>query len=214
MYLEDLIEKKWKVNAVNNRGKLYCLMPKINDHFYLHELCKKIDLSSYGKLESTLNIKLLPELKEFYTHYNGCRLFISSVNIFGIPESESFPLDFVTNDFNTHAQYDLSAEESKDIVFFGSVGDFDLSYKQSEINNPKIYLTEKGNKQPVHIFNSIKDVMVYYFKLLYTEYTDDGYRKHPDILFEGTPQLANKFFGYIDWDTDEKKTENEENLCK
>ena len=199
MYLEELITKKWRLEADNNRGKLYCLMPQINDHFYLHELCKKIDKTNYDQLESTLNIKLLSELKEFYSQFNGCRLFISSINIYGIPLKDSFPMDFVVNDFNVHAQYGFSKEEHKDIVFFGSVGDLDLSYKQSELDNAKIYLTEKGNIEPILIFDSIKDVMIYYFNILYKEYGADGYRKHPDIVFEGLPHLENKFFGEIDW---------------
>ena len=199
MYLDDLITKKWKLDADNSRGKLYCLMPKINDHSYLHELCKKIDETMYKDFEEAFNIQLLPELKEFYKSYNGCRLFISSINIFGLGYKDSFPVDFAINDYNAHANYDFTDEESKDIVIFGNVGDFDIWYKQSEINNPKVYLTQREDKKPIKVFNSIKEMFEYYFGILYNEYNEEGYRQHPETLFEDVPHLANKFFGYIEW---------------
>lgn len=199
MYIENLIEKKWKLNKINNRGKLYCLMPKISDDFYLHELCEKIDTKYYEAFEEHFGIKLLPELKEFYKCYNGCRLFISSVNIYGLPKDNSFPMDLAVNNFNMRSHYKLTKEEKDDIVFFGSVGDLDLWYKQSEIKTPKIYLTEKGNIKPLKVCGSIEEIIRYYFDILYDEYGEDGYRKHPDVAFDGIPSLANKFFGEIDW---------------
>lgn len=211
MYLEDLITKKWKLDAENNRGKLYCLMPEFNDHSYLHELCKKLDMKMYDNFEKSFGIKLLPELKEFYKEYNGCRLFLSSINIFGLGYKESFPLDFAINDLNAHSDYDFTEEESKDIVIFGSVGDLDLFYKQSELNNPKIYLTAKRNKKPIQIFDTIKSMFEYYFKILYQEYNNEGYRQHPISQFIklNLPFYANKFSGCIDWDIDETITKED-----
>ena len=199
MYLEDLIEKKWKLDEDNSRGKLYCLMPEFNDHCYLHELCKNIDMKMYDDFENALGIKLLPELKNFYKNYNGCRLFMSSINIFGLNYKDSFPLDFAINDFNGHASYNFTKDELKDIVIFGSVGDDHLWYKQSEINNPKIYLTAEKNKEPIKTFDSIKSMFEYYFDLLYPEYDSKGYRKHPDAQFIELelPFYANKFWGEI-----------------
>ena len=46
----------------------------------------------------------------------------------------------------------------------------------------------------------------YFFDILYQEYNSEGYRKHPDARFIELemPFYANKFWGEIDWDTDEK----------
>lgn len=124
---------------------------------------------------------------------------MSSINIFGLNYKDSFPLDFAINDFNGHASYNFTKDESKDIVIFGSVGDYHLWYKQSEINNPKIYLTAEKNKEPIKIFDSIKSMFEYYFDFLYPEYDSKGYRKHPDAQFIELemPFYANKFWGEI-----------------
>ena len=127
MYLEELIEKKWKVERNDAEGKIYVVMREVSDETYLHCLCKKIDAVYYEKLEEALNIKLIPELKEFYKHYNGCRLFLSSINIYGVGLGKSSPMEFVLNDSNMHGEIKdkkVSKATLDDIVFFGSVGDY------------------------------------------------------------------------------------------
>lgn len=41
MYLEELIEKKWKADRDDEKGKLYVVMREVSDETYLHCLCKK-----------------------------------------------------------------------------------------------------------------------------------------------------------------------------
>lgn len=65
-------------------------------------------------------------------------------------------------------------------MFFGGVGNYNFYYKQSEINNPKIYVSPNGMVEPIKVFNSIKELMDYYFKYLTPEYDENGYRKHPN----------------------------------
>lgn len=208
MYLNDLLEKKWKLSKSNNEGDVYVVMQEISDKTYLHVLCKKIDTKYYENFEKAYNIKLLPELKEFYNYYNGCRLFLSSLNIYGLGVGESSPLEFFLNDLNKHNEIPkrlVSQEELDDIVFFGSVGDYNAFYKQSEINEPRIYsriyLCENKTVKPVKTFNSIKEMMEYYFKYLTDEYDEKGYRKHPsqEEWCRKYPALANSFNGDIDW---------------
>lgn len=204
MYLEELIETKWKLERDDDEGKIYVVIREVSDETYLHCLCKKIDFSHYEKLEEILNIRLIPELKEFYKHYNGCRLFLSSINIYGMGVGKSSPMEFFLNDSNMHGEIKdkkVSKETLDDIVFFGSVGDYNAFYKQSEYLNPKIYIAKHGSVTPVKQFDSIKDMMLYYFMYLIPEYDEKGYRKHPykEKWCAKYPALANSFYGDITW---------------
>lgn len=204
MYLDELIETKWKLERDDEEGKIYVVMREVSDETYLHCLCKKIDVSLYEKLEEILNIRLIPELKEFYKYYNGCRLFLSSINIYGINVGKSSPMEFLLNDSNMHGKIKdkkISKETLDDIVFFGSVGDYNVFYKQSEYSNPKIYLAKHGYVTPIKQFDSIHDMMIYYFNYLIPEYDENGYRKHPhkEKWCAKYPALANSFYGDITW---------------
>lgn len=61
-------------------------------------------MNYYEKLEEALNIRLISELKEFYERYNGCRLFLSSINIYGVGIGKSSPMEFILNDSNMHGE--------------------------------------------------------------------------------------------------------------
>lgn len=184
MYLNDLIKSKWKLERQNEEGDIYVVMKEVSDKTYFHILCRKIDNQYYENFEKTYNIKLLPELKEFYKYYNGCKLFHSSIVIYGIGIGKSSPMDFFLNDLNKHNEIPknkTTQEELDDIVFFGSVGNYNLYYKQSELKNSKIYLSQNGTIVPKQQFSSIKELMKFYFKYLTVEYNEEGYIKHPNI---------------------------------
>lgn len=205
MYLNDLIQSKWKLEKQNEEGDIYVVMKEVSDKTYFHLLCKKIDKEYYDNFEKTYNIKLLPELREFYNNYNGCKLFHSSIVIYGIGVGESKPMDFFINDLNKHNEIpknEITQEELDDIVFFGGVGDYNLYYKQSELNNPQIYLSQNGNIKPKQQFGSIRELMQFYFKYLTIEYNEKGYRKHPitEKWCRKIPVIANSFNGDIDWE--------------
>lgn len=204
MYLEELIETKWKPERDDDEGKIYVAMREVSNETYLHCLCKKIDIERYEKLEEILHVRLIPELKEFYKYYNGCRLFLSSINIYGIGVGKSRPMGFFLNNLNMHGQIKdkkILKTTLDDIVFFGNVGDYNVFYKQSEYSNPKIYLAKHGSITPIKQFDSIKDMMIYYFTYLIVEYDLNGYRKHPhkEKWCAKYPALANYFYGDITW---------------
>ena len=211
MYLDELLKTKWNIERDNSEGKIFVVMKEFSNKTYLHVLWKKIDINFYEKFENAYNIKLLPELVDFYKQFNGCNLFLSSIVIYGLCVKESTPMDFALNDLNKHqdlADKNLPKEMLDDIVFFGGVGEYNLYYKQSEINNPKIYLSKDGDVTPSKIFNSIKDTLEYYLKYLIPEYDQHGYRKHPntDAWCKKFPLEQNSFWGDITWDIDQKKT--------
>lgn len=153
-------------------------------------------------MKKQLGIELLPELKEFYQYYNGCRLFHSSINIFGFDVGESAPMNLVLNNINMHGELMNHGKDGADIVYFGNVGDYLIYYKQSEIRLSKIYLSSHGELSVRKQFSSIKELLTYYIKALSIEYKSDGYRKHPitEKWCRKYPLEKNSFNGDIDWE--------------
>lgn len=213
MYLDDLLQKKWNSIKKDRSGVYYGQVKHISDNVYLNELCSPIDMQYYEKLEQQLGIKLLPELKEFYKSYNGCRLFHSSISIYGMPTSESRPFDFFLNNYNHHAELIKNNCNDDDIVFFGGVGDNFIYYRQSEIKSPKIYLSKLGSVNVNKEFSSIKELMNYYINALSYEYDENGFKKHQgkEKWMKGAPIIQNSWNGDIDWKI---PTEEQERIKK
>ncbi len=201
MYLDELLKNKWKVDQNNEEGLLFCAMPEIDDDVYLHRLYKKIDINYANKYEQENGIVLLPELKEFYKNFNGCRLFHSSINIYGFDVEKSEPMCMVLNNINLHTKLNNNGFDGKDIVYIGNVGDYLIYYKQSEIKSPKLYLSNHGELTVHKEFYSIKELLSFYIKALSFEYDEKGYRKHPinEKWCRKFPLEKNSFNGDIDW---------------
>lgn len=201
MYLDNLLKQYWKIEADTDEGLLFCHMPEIDEQIFLHKLYKKIGPVYADSFEQKTEIKLLPELKEFYQTYNGCRLFHSSINIYGFSIKASAPMDITLNNHNHHAKLSQNGKDDKDIVFIGGVGEYLIYYKQSEIDYPKIYLSKHGEVKIHKSFSSIQELLTYFILALSQEYNDNGYRKHPlkDKVLQQFPLLANAFNGDIDW---------------
>lgn len=202
MYLDTLLQKYWKTIKKDNTGCYYGQVKHISDTLYLNELCSPIEMKNYEKLEQEFGISLLPELKKFYESYNGCRLFHSTISIYGIPTNESKPFDFVINNYNHHGELRKNKCDDEDIIFFGGVGDCFVYYKQSEINNPKIYLSELGSVYVKKEFSSIQELLSFYINALSFEYDENGYKKHQgkEKWMKGAPIIQNSWNGEIDWD--------------
>ena len=137
MYLDELLEKNWPTKKQDETGVYYGQVKHISSTIYLNELCRALDMEFYEKFESVFNITLLPELKEFYKYYNGCRLFHSSISIYGINVPISNPYDITLNNYNKHAELANNGITDEkllnDIVFIGSIGKYLMYYKQSDI---------------------------------------------------------------------------------
>ncbi|MGN1212485.1 MAG: SMI1/KNR4 family protein [Christensenellales bacterium] len=209
MYLDKLLSEYWKTDDITSEGKLFCHMPEINEQVYLHRLYSKVEVKYYEKFEQLLNCSLIPELKEFYQYYNGCRLFHSSINIFGFEVGDSKPMPMLLNNINQHRELENRKINGDDIIYFGNVGDYLMYYRQSEIDNPSIYLSKHGSIEIYKKFSSIKELLTFYIKLLSNEYKSNGYRKHPkqDSLYKKYPVIANSFNGDIDWEVPDDSLE-------
>ncbi len=225
MYLVDLINKKWKLSKEKDVGLTYYVNNNEAKHMAFYELYEKINMSYYKKFANSYNIVFLPELLDFYKAYNGCKLFYDSISIYGIKINGNGPFDLFLNDRNRHGDIKtkISNINSKDlelpdgvtrkdfdncidvllddIVFFGCVGKYNMYYKQSEISNPKIYLSYEEGITPIKTFNSIKEVFEFYIPKLYEEYDENGTKAHQndDELSRLAPRFKNQFYGDFDW---------------
>ena len=201
MYLDEQLQKKWKIDASNDEGLLFCHMPEINNNIYLHRLYKPIGLQYAMEFEKIIGVELLPELKDFYNDYNGCRLFHSSINIFGFDVGESAPMSMPLSHINLHRELEKNGNNGDDIVYIGNVGNYLMYYRINDKNHA-IYLSKHGELDVYMKFLSIKDLLQYYCNALKFEYKEDGYREHPkkDKLYKKFPLLANSFNGDIDWE--------------
>ncbi len=199
MYLDDLLQKKWKIDAKNSEGLLFCHMPEINEQIYLHRLYKKIEEKEFAEFKKLVNFQFIPELREFYKHYNGCRLFHSSINIFGFNHGDSMPMSLLLNNINMHIQLANNNIKNDDIAYIGNVGDYLIYYRQSEFSNPKIYLSKHGELKIHKQFSLIEELLKYYITALSDEYNEKGYRKHPSTekWCRKYPTIANQFNGDI-----------------
>lgn len=196
MYLEKLIQNRYNKNIENN---YYCQLNKFGENIYLHYLYPKLNITFYEDIENSLNIKIIPELKEFYSYYNGCKLFSESITIYGISTEDSFPFDFVINNLNKRAEL-KGCKDRNNYVFIGSVADLNMYYLQSEIPNCNIYLSKNGSTKVYQKFNSIKELITHYYKILENQYDDNGYRLNPNkgSLYKAFPVLSNKFINHIE----------------
>lgn len=187
------LENKWGAFVKNGHALCNKQMPFVSDKAYLNVLYEP-QINSIKMAFNSLGATILPTLLDFYQKHNGCRLFFSSFNIFGV---QCF-------DEETYEPYDLERENSiiqetfkdNNYVFFASLGgDYAFAYKKDE--RSKIYAIQKGKKKVLKKFDSFESWFSYYFEILYEEYDDEGEKKHPNKRYKDIPALyheTNKFF--------------------
>lgn len=114
-----LIENKWGGFTANGHALCNEQMPFVSDKAYLNILFEP-QFKLVRETFKILDTEIIPGLKEFYLNYNGCRLFFSGLNIFGV---QCFRDD-------VYEPYDLKIENSMiqealknpDFIFFASLG--------------------------------------------------------------------------------------------
>lgn len=187
------LEAKWGGFARNGHALCNKQMPFVSTKAYLNVLYEP-QMDSIQKAYNTLSATILPGLMDFYKQYNGCRLFFSSLNIFGIQcfDDEIYePFDFESENRNIQETF-----KNSDYIFFGSLGgDYAFAYKKDECS--QIYAIQKGKKKILKTFDNFETWFSYYLDVLYEEYDDEGRKKHPNKRYKDIPALyheTNKFF--------------------
>ena len=187
------IEEKWGAFVRNGHALCNKQMPFVSAKAYLNVLYEP-QVESIQKVLNSFGGIILPELLDFYKQYNGCRLFFSSLNIFGIQSFE----EEIYEPFDLELENRIIQETFKNdkYIFFASLGgDYVFAYKKDECS--KIYAVKKGRKKVLKKFDNFWSWFSYYFEALYDEYDNEGRKKHPNKRYKEMPALyheSQKFF--------------------
>ncbi len=115
----DLLEKKWGDFVKCGHALCNKQMSFISAKAYLNVLYEP-QTNEIQKSFNSLACSVLPELLDFYKKYNGCRLFFSSLNIFGIQcfaEEVYEPFDLLLENHIIQETF-----KNSNYVFFASLG--------------------------------------------------------------------------------------------
>ena len=179
------LEYKWGKFIENGHAMCNKQMQFVSPKAYLNILYKP-QLDLIQEKFSLLNALILPGLLEFYKQYNGCRLFFSSLNIFGIQSFE----EEIYEPFDLELENRIIQETFKNdkYIFFASLGgDYVFAYKKDECS--KIYAVKKGRKKVLKTFDNFWSWFSYYFDVLYEEYDEEGRKIHPNKRYKDIPTL-------------------------
>lgn len=188
-----LLESKWGKFIKNGHALCNKKMPFISEKTYLNILYET-QIGAVEKVFSKFGCIIIPELLDFYKQFNGCRLFFSSLNIFGI---QIFDEDiYEPYDLELENRYIQEKFKNHNYVFFASLGgDYVFAYRKDECS--KIYAVQKGKKKIIKEFENFESWFLYYFESLYDEYDEEGRKKHPNLEYKNIPALyheTNKFY--------------------
>lgn len=187
------LEAKWGEFAKNGHALCNKPMPFVSAKAYLNVLYEP-QMESIQKAYQSLGATVLPGLLEFYKQSNGCRLFFSSLNIFGIQcfDDEIYePFDIELENRNIQETF-----RNNDYIFFASLGgDYAFAYKKDECS--QIYAIQKGKKKVLKTINDFETWFSYYFNALYEEYDDEGRKKHPNTKYKNVPALYHETNNFL-----------------
>lgn len=187
------IESKWGEFLTFGHALCNKQMTFVSEKAYLNILYKP-QINAIKKAFNSFSPTIPLDLLDFYGKYNGCRLFFSSLNIFGV---QCFDEE-IYEPFDLALENHIIQESFKDnnYVFFASLGgDYAFAYKKDECS--KIYAVKKGKKKVLKVFENFGSWFSYYFDALYEEYDEEGQKKHPNKRYKEIPALyheTQKFF--------------------
>ena len=189
------------VNRLEERwGKLepigHCLlnghMRFISDETWLNRLFLPEDQNVLSdRISKTRECSLPEQLRAFYSEHNGCRLFFSSLNVFGVqihPYEVYEPFDLWIE--NNHILGNLKPSDRKrcNLFFFASIGG-KYVFGFDKDNPSHIFGCKKGSLACVQEFPDFDTFFEFHFNRLIDEYDDSCRKKHPLKRYAGIPAL-------------------------
>lgn len=134
----------------------------------------------------------LPEqLRAFYSRYNGCRLFFSSLNVFGVqvhPSEVYEPFDLWIENNRIVGGLKPSDRKRCNLVFFASIGG-EYVFGFDKDNSSRVFGCKKGSLARVQEFPDFDTFFEFHFNRLIDEYDDSCRKKHPLKQYIGIPAL-------------------------
>ena len=145
----------------------------------------ELNLQKIAKDEELLNATLSPELKEIYKVCNGFMAFNESLFIYGLDgeyQGKYKPSLIFRNNMIFKLSY--LPKDCKEYILFGEYSQWLFCYEKDDFS--KVYSVDKYTGNILHIFNTIKDLINYYFDYLIDEYDINGKKIHKFDLTKGT----------------------------
>lgn len=196
----DEIFAKWNKDYEDQYVTMLCNTDHIRQGTYLHSFYKPE--KDMPKLFKKQGWYLPKDFKDFYSKYNGIRLFFSSFSIYGMQSNR-----FFTDD----VPYDLSIENysrnpDKSYVVFGSILGCVFAYKNDK-RQKGYYKLDENDFSIMKTYDSLEELLTKELSIFLKEYNLNGTRKHP-VENDFTRQyrsFANQFDGNVDWEDEKEK---------
>ena len=192
MQYANLLEEKWGKLVPEGHCLLNGQMPFVSTKARLNMLFLPEEQAVLSERISKICDCTIPEqLKAFYSQFNGCRLFFSSLNVFGVqahPAEIYEPFDLWIE--NNHILGNLSPKDRKkcDVVFFASIGG-EYVFGFDKVNPSRVYGYKKGSLVCVQEFPDFDSFFDFHFNRLINEYDEACRKKHPLKQYIGIPAL-------------------------
>lgn len=187
MNIENKLIEKWgegkklnncwaqkKLSFISNDARLNILFDPISDSSLYKAFFKNVESAG---------------LFEFYSQYNGCKLFSNSLCIYGIQEIS----------FELYQTYDLEWENKRvnqmlnlsDYLVFGSLGGQYLFALKANSEEEMIYCMNVDDGEIVKHFDNFDLFFITLFDNLCKEYDANGVKIHKNIKFKNIKSLFN-----------------------
>ena len=182
----SLLENKWGKFTKTGHYYVNGRMPFISPQARLNVFFEPLNDEELDNIEKMFDCKLPCVLREFYKFSNGCRLFFSGLNIYGLqknPNDIFEPYSLIIENQNN----ELTIDNSKGFLFGSIGGDYALLLDK---NNGKVFVINKSSGKLEKNFDNFESMFEYFFNALYDEYDVNCKKKHINKEFSKFPSLA------------------------
>ncbi len=200
MMYTDRIEKKWGKMEHKEHYCFNCPLPFISEKALLNIVFDAEEIDVIEKLYEESFMAEIPNfLRNIYLNCNGCRLFFSSLSVYGFqrhPKDLYEPYDMIRENANNYSKMPKGIKERCKLVFFASLGGayiFGFEYD----NPSRIYMLNASDYKTEGIYPDFASFFDTFFDALFDEYDEKGYKKHPNEQDKGIPALENLTYTLI-----------------
>ena len=162
---------------------------------YLNILFNPVELKEFEFARTVLNCEFPSSLIKLYEQFNGIMLFSESLRIYGVGTENNAlydSYDIVAQNMNKNIK--SYGDEFADFIVFGQYSSCLFCFVKTNVES--IYVVDKKQAKIVYVFNTVRELLLYYLDHLIKEYDESGKKIHYDKRFEGMP-IANTSLEFI-----------------
>ncbi len=186
MDIEQELQKKWGEFSAQEHYVYQLHLPFISEKALFNLLFFPQSEQINKTVFREFGCELPDGLKKFYEKYNGCRLFFSSLSIYGLQqytEDVYEPYDIVRENLNAQSSF-----QDERYVFFASLGGkYLFAFRKDELT--KIYTVESGKRKILRVYEDFGEWFSHFFYGLMAEYDLTGRKVHPNGKYKKYPVL-------------------------